>query len=123
MQSWNPANSARVWWVSAQSFEASWRHYNLAALTGLQASQTHDAIAVDGRGRLWFTAVSASQFEKHLGGLNADGTLAFPVGSLGRFPGIEPGQLLTSRPGVVPDGQGGIYLYNGESEPLRHWRP
>jgi hypothetical protein len=115
-------------WANAYDPGDEWRHISLSRLTGLSAPRDGDAIAVDGLGRLWFVALSISDREKFLGVLSPDGTLAYSLYSLGPYPtdgpfyeyglGTLPGPF-----GVLSDGDGGIYLYNGRREPLRHWRP
>ncbi len=78
--------------------------------------ENQHAIAVDGLNRVWFIGVSPSRIEKLLGIVNQNGTLAFPIFSLGPFSSSDPFGLLS-------DGSGGIYLFDGTKEPLRHWRP
>jgi len=85
----------------------------------MRPTRDQNAMAVDATGRVWFTAVDPLRREKFLGILNQDG-------SLGMDPLTGPYFYREARPhlhGVVSDGYGGVYLYNGESEPLRHWQP
>ena len=91
---------------------------NLVVLRG-----SLDSIAVDALGRVWFTGISSGRREKVLGIVNPNGTLAYPIFSLGCY--CTAGCYCTPDPsfGVLPDGSGGIYLYNGLDEPLRHWSP
>ena len=103
--------------VSGLRADGQFMHYDLHKNTSLIVpSVPRDAIAVDGLGRLWFTGVSSVLSEKQLGILNPDGSLAMPLVSLGPF---KPGNIF----GVVADGDGGVFLYNQGSDPLRHWRP
>ncbi len=120
--------NSRVWWASALQPTGEWAHYSMGRLSGLLVPRTTDAIAVDGLGRLWFLAGSISQREKFLGILNPDGTMATPMLSLGSYPTRGPfyqygAGTLPGPYGLLADGSGGIYLYNGEKDPLRHWRP
>ena len=117
------------WWVSSLTPNGEWSHFDLGQLTGLEFPRSRDAMAIDGFGRLWFTALSAPPREKYLGVLNPDGTLAHPISSLGQISLLGSyyyfgGGYLPDDPyGLVSDGEGGIYVYNGRSVPLRHWRP
>ena len=66
---------------------------------------------------------------KALGVLESDGTLATALLPLGELHSTNRINLILRTPwareayGVLPDGSGGVYLYNGVDEPLRHWRP
>ncbi|MFQ5408528.1 MAG: hypothetical protein ACE5FI_08940 [Anaerolineales bacterium] len=114
------------WWISILRPGADWLHINLADQIGLQAPPGRDALAVDGQGRGWFTAMSYARGEKYLGVLNADGTLAHPPTFVGRDRSAVPYRTGATRPalyGVLTDGDGGIYVYSGAGEPLRHWTP
>lgn len=117
-----PAN----WGVSALTAAGVQRHLELGALTGLEAPRTGDALAVDGEGRLWFVTQSILKREKYLG-VAAPGA-RIEIYSLGRFATSGLYQyggngLWQNSFGVVPDGAGGILLYNGDAHPWRHWRP
>jgi len=58
-------------------------------------------IALDGLNRVWFIGVSPGHIEKLLGIANQNGTLAYPIFSLGPFSSSDPFGLLS-------DGSGGI---------------
>ena len=116
------------WWVSALRPDGEWLHIDMRRLVGLQAPRGPDPLAVDDFGRLWITAVDLVGREKFLVLLNSDGTLLYAPFLLGRIPQSGASSFLGGNTradphGVVSDGDGGIYLYNGEREPLRRWRP
>ena len=124
-QAFNPLQN-RGWWLSARRPNGAWWHLDLSRLTGMRPTRDQNAMAVDAFGRVWFTAVDPLQREKYLGILTPDGLLAYPMFLLGKDPFTGPYLYREARPhlhGVVSDGSGGVYLYNGEREPLRHWRP
>ena len=114
------------WWLSGLGHDDRWLHVNLAEVTGLQPSPMRAALAVDGIGRPWFLATNFDRGENYLGVLTADGELAFPMlllGAMQDYVRYRSGAIHPTTIGVVPDGAGGIYLYNGTDEPLRHWKP
>ncbi len=115
------------WGVSVLRPNGEWTHTDLRELTKLRFPRNCAKLAVDGRGRLWFTAEGRASTGKYLGVLNPDGTLAYPMYSLGKFKTAGPfglGSCLgIDSYGVFSVGAGGIYLYNGTDEPLRHWLP
>ena len=124
-QVFNPLQN-RGWWLSARRPNGDWWHLDLSRLTGMRPTRDQNAMAVDATGRVWFTAVDPLRREKFLGILNPDGSLAYSLFSLGMDPLTGPYFYREARPhlhGVVSDGYGGVYLYNRESEPLRHWQP
>ncbi len=123
LQTFDYARFESVWLLSPLRGETVGHSVDLARLTGLSPAPGRDAIAVDGLGRVWFTAASYTGWEKFLGVLNPDGSLAYPPFSLGRLTSTDPYRFQDVAYGVLSDGKGGIYLYNGEHEPLRHWRP
>jgi ligand-binding sensor domain-containing protein len=117
-----PAN----WGVSQLTTEGVQRHVELGALTGLEAPRTSDALAVDGEGRLWFVTQSILKREKFLGVADREGRVE--IYSLGQFATSGLYQyggngLWQNSFGVMPDGAGGILLYNGDSHSWRRWRP
>jgi len=116
------------WGVSLLTAEGVQRHLELGALTGLEAPRAEDALAVDGEGRLWFVTQSIPKREKYLGIATPTPDLSVELYSLGKFATSGPYQyggngLWQTSFGVVADGAGGILLYNGETQPWRHWRP
>lgn len=100
------------------------RHIEIGRLTGLEAPRNEDALAADGRGRLWFTTQSIPRREKFLGVLDETGRIY----SLGHFATTGPhaynaGTLWATVFGVASDGAGGVVLFNGEDEGWKRWRP
>ena len=123
------AASPASWGVTHIQANGSLEHFDLSQLTGIYAPLSDDAIVPDVYGRLWFIAYQANPPERFLGILDTDGELATPLYSLGRMQ-AKPAPLAVSRSsltvdahGILPDGSGGVYLYNGADLPLRHWRP
>lgn len=121
---WNDFTSHRgtgVWGVS-QWRAGNWQHFELGAPTGLDAPASPDALAIDGYGRVWFTAVSYRQQANFLGILDPR-ALQVTLYPLGPFvPTRDPLVFVPGPHGVLDDGQGGIYLYNPSRDPLRWWR-
>ncbi|MFQ5409625.1 MAG: hypothetical protein ACE5FI_14545 [Anaerolineales bacterium] len=116
------AGSARQVWGVSEWKDGVWRHIPLGRRTGLDAPTSQDAIAVDGLGRVWFTAVSYAERRNYLGIVTPEDEVM--LYSLGPF--VSTDGRLAFRPsihGVVSDGAGGVYLYNPSRGPLRHWRP
>jgi len=116
------------WGVSLLTAEGLTRHLELGAQTQLEAPRTEDALAVDGRGRLWFVTQSIPQREKYLGVVEPAPGAPVALYSLGQFAttgllAYGGNGLWQNSFGVVADGAGGIILYNGEGQPWRHWRP
>ena len=124
-----PSYVSTDWWLSRMFLDATWKHINLTDLTGMNALRSRNAIARDGLGRLWVAGFNIFDPTNNLLAiLYPDGSLALPVFSLSRYavPLFEPTPERLPHPdahGVIADGNGGIYLYNGIREPLRHWRP
>jgi sugar lactone lactonase YvrE len=114
------------WGVSALTAAGVQRPLELGALTGLEAPRTNDALAVDGQGRLWFVTQSILKREKYLGVATPEARVeVYPLGQFatsGRYQYGGNG-LWQNSFGVVADGAGGILLYNGDSQPWRHWQP
>ncbi|MFQ5407732.1 MAG: hypothetical protein ACE5FI_04830, partial [Anaerolineales bacterium] len=108
------------WGASARTPAGAWLHLDLEALTGFEMPRGHDSLAVDGLGRLWLFLVSNTR-EKYLAVLDPDDLLNFSLTSMGKL--SASGSYRANAHGVVSDGAGGILLYNGELEPLRHWTP
>jgi hypothetical protein len=118
----------RSWGVIALAADGALRDkVDLGALTGLEAPLPEDALAVDGRGRVWFVSQSILRREKFLGILTIKDEPALDLYSLGTFSMTGPyayGRgLWEDSFGVAADGSGGIILFNGDSEPWRRWRP
>ncbi len=117
------------WWLSRMFADATWKHINLTDLTGMNALRSKNAIARDGLGRLWIVGFNIFKpTDNLLAILYPDGSLALPVFRLRRYAVPLFGRTRERLPrpdahGVIADGNGGIYLYNGIREPLRHWRP
>lgn len=115
--------SSRFWWLSALHTDGSWQHFDMNVLTTLRRPlPERNAMAIDGLGRIWLTAIAVRPSEKFLVVVQADGTIDHNQ-SLGLLQQIGTGSNTDELFGVVSDGNGGIYLNAGEREPLRHWRP
>jgi sugar lactone lactonase YvrE len=111
----------RRWGVSRWQ-ESRWKHVELGVQTGLDTPSSQHAVAVDDWGRVWFVAPSYKQHTNYLGVLTPDrGVVA--LYTLGPFHIVPRGFPIPGFHGVVDDGNGGIFLYNPEFAPLRHWRP
>ena len=115
------------WWLSRMFADTTWKHVNLTDLTGTTL-RSKNAIARDGLGRLWIAGFDLfNPTNNLLAIMYPDGSLALPVFRLSRYavPLFDRTPELLPHPdahGVIADGNGGIYLYNGIREPLHHWR-
>jgi hypothetical protein len=119
-------DASPIWWVSLVGEDGAWTHFDLGALTGIGPPiRNQDSIAVDGLGRLWFIGHSSLVGEIYLGLLGPDGSLIHlaPIGSLLSRNSLRLTPRFIHKFGVVEDGAGGIYLYSGSVQPLRHWIP
>jgi len=123
------AASPGAWGVTHIQANGNLQHYDLNQLTGINAPHSDDAIVLDVYGRLWFIAYQPNPPELFLGILDTDGELATPLYSLGRMQEklapltVSRSNLTVGTHGILQDGSGGVYLYNGADLPLRHWRP
>ena len=123
------AASPGAWGVTYIQANGNLQHYDLNQLTGINAPHSDDAIVLDVYGRLWFIAYQPNPPERFLGILDTDGELATPLYSLGRMREkltpltVSRSNLTVDTHGILPDGSGGVYLYNGADLPLRHLRP
>ncbi len=116
------------WGVIALTADGTLRDkVDLGAHTGLEAPLPEDALAVDGRGRVWFASQSILRREKFLGILTIQDEPTLDLYSLGTFsmrgPYAYGRGLWEDSFGVAADGSGGIILFNGDSAPWRRWRP
>ncbi len=114
-------DSGDHWGVSALSPQGEWTHFDLEDLIGFEMPRAHDGMAVDAFGRLWLFLISSGQREKYLAVIQPEEPLLSMIASMGKLP--ASGAYRANSHGVITDGVGGIYLYNGELEPLRYWTP
>lgn len=115
------ADHGRIVWGVSRQADGAWERYELGGRTGLDTPTFEDALAVDGLGRVWFTAPSYVRRQAFLGVLTPN------IGQVSLYlqGDFVPSGLIAYPPalGVVDDGQGGVYLYNPSHAPLRHWKP
>ncbi|MBI4769532.1 MAG: hypothetical protein HY784_03725 [Chloroflexi bacterium] len=118
---WEYAGGSAGWGASGWR-GGVWQHLPLGKATGLALPAGQgDSLAVDGHGRLWFTAVNYARGESLLGVVAPD-TGDMQLYRLGPFV-LRNGVSLPAVSGVLRDGTGGIVLYFAGDPPWwLHWR-
>jgi hypothetical protein len=106
------------WGLSALYPDGSWRHRALGREVQLGLALVEDPLAIDGLGRAWLATHTDAPPQRVL-------IVAGPDGAPQRYllgPYSPTNSLWRDPFGVVPDGTGGIWLYEGD-EGWWHWRP